>query len=141
MPTNVLMPQLGESITEGTIIRWIKAVGDKVDRDEPLFEISTDKVDAEIPSPIAGILTAINVAAGETVPVDSIVAIIGQTGETAAEVHEVSGPEKRGTTPEQIVPALAENENRSSRLSPLVRRIVREHNVDVTAEVPRKYIW
>ena len=66
-------------------------------------------------------------------PVDSIVAIIGQTGETAAEIHEVSGPEKRGMPPAQIVPALAENENRSSRLSPLVRRIVREHNVDVTA--------
>ena len=57
MPTNVMMPQMGESIAEGTIVRWIKKVGDAVDRDEPLFEISTDKVDAEIPSPVAGVLT------------------------------------------------------------------------------------
>ena len=66
MSTNVLMPQLGESIAEGTIIRWNKAVGDSVERDEPLFEISTDKVDAEIPSPVAGTLIAIEVPAGET---------------------------------------------------------------------------
>ena len=133
MPMNVLMPQLGESITEGTIVRWIKEVGDKVERDEPLFEISTDKVDAEIPSPIAGILTAINVAAGETVPVESIVAVIGQTGEAAAEVHEKSETEKYDTPPVQIVPASAANAKRPNRLSPLVRRIAREHNVDITA--------
>ena len=60
MPTDVVMPQMGESIAEGTIVRWIKKIGDEVDRDEPLFEISTDKVDAEIPSPASGVLTAIH---------------------------------------------------------------------------------
>src|SRR5262245_62467102 len=83
MATPVVMPQMGESIAEGTIVRWIKKVGDTVDRDEPLFEISTDKVDAEIPSPAAGVLTAITVKEGETVPVNSVVATIGVAGEVA----------------------------------------------------------
>ena len=74
------MPQMGESIAEGTIVRWIKKVGDAVDRDEPLFEISTDKVDAEIPSPAAGVLLQIMVNEGETVPVDSVVGLIGAAG-------------------------------------------------------------
>ena len=77
------MPQMGESIAEGTIVRWIKKVGDAVDRDEPLFEISTDKVDAEIPSPAAGVLTEIRVKEGETVPVNSVVAVIGAAGDVA----------------------------------------------------------
>src|SRR5918996_1196600 len=81
--TPVVMPQMGESIAEGTIVRWIKKVGDSVDRDEPLFEISTDKVDAEIPSPAAGILTDIAVKEGETVAVNSVVATIAQPGESA----------------------------------------------------------
>src|SRR5262245_57443000 len=85
MPTNVVMPQMGESIAEGTIVRWIKKVGDKVDRDEPLFEISTDKGDAEIPSPGAGVLTEIKVKEGETVPVNSVVAVIGGADSTAQE--------------------------------------------------------
>src|SRR5205085_9179555 len=68
---------MGESIAEGTIVRWIKKVGDKVDRDEPLFEISTDKVDAEIPSPAAGVVTEIRAKEGETVPINSVVAVIG----------------------------------------------------------------
>src|SRR5919204_32986 len=84
MPTEVVMPQMGESIAEGTVVRWIKKVGDKVDRDEPLFEISTDKVDAEVPSPAAGIVSEIRVKEGETVPVNSIVAVIGQSGEAPA---------------------------------------------------------
>src|SRR3954451_10443453 len=90
MSTNVVMPQMGESIAEGTIVRWIKKIGDNVDRDEPLFEISTDKVDAEIPSPGAGVLTEIRVKEGETVPVNAVVAVIGsgsaavQTGGTTA---------------------------------------------------------
>src|SRR5437870_9683870 len=87
MPTDVVMPQMGESVAEGTVVRWIKKVGDKVDRDEPLFEISADKVDAEIPSPTAGVLAEIRVKEGETVPVNSVVAVIGQTDdvkETAA---------------------------------------------------------
>ena len=76
MSTNVMMPQMGESIAEGTIVRWIKKVGDAIDKDEPLFEISTDKVDAEIPSPGAGVLVEIKVKEGETVPVNSVVAVI-----------------------------------------------------------------
>ncbi len=81
MSTDVVMPQMGESIAEGTIVRWIKKVGDKVDRDEPLFEISTDKVDAEIPSPAGGVVSEIRVKEGETVPVNSVVAVIGAAGE------------------------------------------------------------
>ena len=92
MATNVVMPQMGESIAEGTIVRWIKKIGDTVDRDEPLFEISTDKVDAEIPSPGAGVLTEIKVKEGETVPVNSVVAVIGAAGEKAA-----ADPAARGT--------------------------------------------
>ena len=84
MATPVVMPQMGESIAEGTIVRWIKKVGDSVDRDEPLFEISTDKVDAEIPSPPAGTLLDIAVKEGETVAVNSVVATIGAAGEAAA---------------------------------------------------------
>src|SRR4051812_47315572 len=80
MPTQVVMPQMGESIAEGTIVRWIKKVGESVDRDEPLFEISTDKVDAEIPSPAAGVLAEIRAHEGETVPVNSIVAVIAAAG-------------------------------------------------------------
>lgn len=84
MATPVVMPQMGESIAEGTIVRWIKKIGENVDRDEPLFEISTDKVDAEIPSPVAGTLLEINVKEGETVPVNSVVATIGAAGEQAS---------------------------------------------------------
>src|SRR5688572_21358021 len=84
MPTPVVMPQMGESVAEGTIVRWIKKVGDAVDRDEPLFEISTDKVDAEIPAPAAGVLLQITVQEGETVPVDSVVGMIGAAGESVA---------------------------------------------------------
>src|SRR5438094_5142951 len=84
MPTDVVMPQMGESIAEGTIVRWIKKVGEKVDRDEPLFEISTDKVDAEIPSPAAGVVSEIRVKEGETVPVNSVVAVIGAAAAQAA---------------------------------------------------------
>ena len=81
MPTSVVMPQMGESIAEGTIVRWIKKVGDSVERDEPLFEITTDKVDAEIPAPAAGVLTEIKVKEGETVAVNTVVGTIGQPGE------------------------------------------------------------
>src|SRR5216110_1030769 len=84
MATDVVMPQMCESIAEGTIVRWIKKVGDNVDRDEPLFEISTDKVDAEIPSPAAGVVAEIRVKEGETVPVNSVVAVIGASGDAQA---------------------------------------------------------
>lgn len=133
MATNVLMPQLGESIAEGTIVRWNKAVGDRVDRDEPLFEISTDKVDAEIPSPVAGVLTEIRVSAGETAPIDAVVGVIGQAG---------GGPERPGPVPNAAPgapppaaepPAVAGGGAVLPGLSPLVRRLAREHNVDPAA--------
>jgi pyruvate dehydrogenase E2 component (dihydrolipoamide acetyltransferase) len=84
MPTDVIMPQMGESIFEGTITKWLKKPGEKVERDEPLFEISTDKVDAEIPSPAAGVLKEIKVAEGQTVPIQTVVAVIDAAGAAAA---------------------------------------------------------
>src|ERR1700741_2816907 len=84
MATEVIMPQMGESIVEGTITKWLKKPGDKVQRDEPLFEISTDKVDAEIPAPASGVLQEIKVAEGNTVQVNTIVATISEDGESAA---------------------------------------------------------
>src|SRR5258708_11609278 len=84
MRTDVVMPQMGESITEGTITKWLKKVGDTVQRDEPIFEISTDKVDAEIPSPVAGVLSEIKVPEGSTVQINTVVAVIGgSAGATA----------------------------------------------------------
>ena len=84
MPTDVIMPQMGESIFEGTITKWLKKPGEKVQRDEPLFEISTDKVDAEIPAPASGVLQEIKVAEGNTVQVNTVVGVIGGEGEAAA---------------------------------------------------------
>jgi 2-oxoglutarate dehydrogenase E2 component (dihydrolipoamide succinyltransferase) len=144
MATNVVMPQMGESIAEGTIVRWIKKVGENVDRDEPLFEISTDKVDAEIPSPGAGVLTEIKVKEGETVPVNSVVAVIG--GENVASAlpeAAVGQPEAGSGKPEagSVQPEAGsepeagsgkpEADGRHHRSSPLVRRIAKEHNVDI----------
>jgi 2-oxoglutarate dehydrogenase E2 component (dihydrolipoamide succinyltransferase) len=169
MSTNVVMPQMGESIAEGTVVRWIKKVGDAVDRDEPLFEISTDKVDAEIPSPGAGVLTEIKVKEGETVPVNSVVAVIGEAG-ARAEAQPAAATES-ATAPPSAMPeaaagqpesapavaataegraglqprtparssapaappgsALTKEELRRQKSSPLVRRIAREHNVDI----------
>ena len=100
MSTPVLMPQMGESIAEGTVVRWIKKVGDHVDRDEPLFEISTDKVDAEIPSPAAGVLSEIRVREGETVAVNSVVATIG---EGVIAVAQPGPTEPNPTEPDQPV--------------------------------------
>ena len=87
MPTEVVMPQMGESITEGTITKWLKKPGEHVERDEPLFEISTDKVDAEIPSPSAGTLEEIKVAEGTTVGINTIVCTLSENGSGASEVH------------------------------------------------------
>ena len=80
MSVDVIMPQMGESIFEGTITRWLKKPGDRVERDEPLFEISTDKVDAEIPAPSAGTLKEIKVTEGQTVPIQTVVAVIDAGG-------------------------------------------------------------
>jgi pyruvate dehydrogenase E2 component (dihydrolipoamide acetyltransferase) len=185
MATDVVMPQMGESIAEGTIVRWIKKVGEKVDRDEPLFEISTDKVDAEIPSPAAGVVSEIRVKEGETVPVNSVVAVIGSSAggsatapadKTASAPKAVEPPKPSpqadgtpaspastpaaATTPVQAAqtapvrveekpapPASAAPESAAAtarqtglsteealhqRSSPLVRKIAKEHNIDIS---------
>ena len=153
MATNVLMPQLGESIAEGTIIRWNKRVGDAVDRDEPLFEVSTDKVDAEVPSPAGGVVADVCVEAGETVGVGKVVAIIVAPGEDlvtegAASATPVTGEgDSRAvvsTTPAPADPAAADGSDgaqrptsgrEGARLSPVVRRLAREYGVDAAAVV------
>ena len=155
MPTPVLMPQMGESIAEGTIVRWIKKVGEAVDRDEPLFEISTDKVDAEIPAPAAGVLTEIKVKEGETVAVNSVVATIGAASEVSKQEPARSAPAPATPSLDSIVPrdvdtphakpAAAprktngrssskpvEDDSRKQRSSPLVRRIARDNDVDIS---------
>src|SRR5262249_40323709 len=95
MATEVVMPQMGESIAEGTITRWLKKVGEQVERDEPLFEISTDKVDAEIPSPAAGTLTEVLFKEGDTVEVNKVVAYIGEAGEASAAPAPSEAPPKQ----------------------------------------------
>src|SRR6266498_635940 len=92
MATDVIMPQMGESIAEGTITKWMKKVGDAVKRDEPIFEISTDKVDAEIPSPVAGTLLEIKVPEGQTVAINTVVASIGETAAPGAAVSAPAAP-------------------------------------------------
>jgi 2-oxoglutarate dehydrogenase E2 component (dihydrolipoamide succinyltransferase) len=95
MAAQVIMPQMGESIAEGTVTKWLKKVGDPVKRDEPIFEISTDKVDAEIPSPVAGTLLEIKVGEGQTVAINTVVALIGEAGEKAAAAPEAQAPAPR----------------------------------------------
>src|SRR6185369_6530999 len=92
MPTDVIMPQMGESIFEGTITKWLKKVGDTVQRDEPLFEISTDKVDAEIPSPAAGVLTEIKIPEGATAQINTVVAVLGGFNGKAAPAPAATAP-------------------------------------------------
>ena len=102
MPTDVVMPQMGESITEGTLTKWLKKVGDTVQRDEPLFEISTDKVDAEIPSPAAGMLQEIKIAEGSTVQINTVVAVIAR-GRAVRRQHRPSPP--RAPAEDSVTPA------------------------------------
>src|SRR5689334_9889401 len=92
LPTNVVMHQMGESLAEGTVTKWLKKVGDRVERDEPLFEISTDKVDSVIPAPAAGILTEIKVAEGTTVDINSVVAVIDGQGAGAPAAAPAPAP-------------------------------------------------
>ena len=143
MPTDVLMPQMGESIAEGTIVRWIKSVGEPVDRDEPLFEISTDKVDAEVPAPAGGVLVQIRAGVGETVPVNSVVAVIGAAGEAVTSSAEPAARAAPAAPDTPAGPALAGTGGRGpaptapgapgGRLSPVVRRLAAEHGVDLSA--------
>jgi pyruvate dehydrogenase E2 component (dihydrolipoamide acetyltransferase) len=126
----VVMPQMGESIFEGTITKWLKKSGDRVEKDEPLFEISTDKVDAEIPSPAAGILTEIRAQEGATVHINAVVAVIGG-GLAAArrpERTEAAAPPAAVQTPVEARSSAAQE---TARSSPLVRRMAKEHNVDL----------
>jgi pyruvate dehydrogenase E2 component (dihydrolipoamide acetyltransferase) len=136
----IVMPQMGESIFEGTITKWLKKVGDRVETDEPLFEISTDKVDAEIPSPVAGVLTEIKAGEGETVQINIVVAVIGSSVAASPgsddrafgppEAAPSSAPPARSVT-EQTATIAAVEDGRKIRSSPLVRRIAKEHNVDL----------
>src|ERR1041385_3611489 len=143
---DVVMPQMGESIFEGTITKWLKKVGDKVQRDEPLFEISTDKVDAEIPAPAAGVLREIKVKEGTTVQVNSVVAVIGGAGASAqaAPAKPAAAPAQTAPPQQQAAPqahpqpelVTTPSGNRGQdgervRSSPLVRRMARENNVDL----------
>jgi pyruvate dehydrogenase E2 component (dihydrolipoamide acetyltransferase) len=150
MPTDIVMPQMGESIFEGTITKWLKKPGDKVQRDEPLFEISTDKVDAEIPAPAAGILQDIKVAEGATVQVNTVVGTISAEGEASAPkaapapAAQPSSAKKEATPPKPspapaaevkpaapVAPPDSEEEDHA-RSSPLVRKIARENNVNLS---------
>jgi pyruvate dehydrogenase E2 component (dihydrolipoamide acetyltransferase) len=131
--TEVMMPQMGESITEGTITKWLKKVGDSVQRDEPIFEISTDKVDAEIPSPVAGILSEIKVPEGATVTINTVVAVIGGTaGKGAPAAAAPSQPPSAPAAASTPTPATSATEGERVRSSPLVRKIAKDNNVDLT---------
>jgi 2-oxoglutarate dehydrogenase E2 component (dihydrolipoamide succinyltransferase) len=161
MPTDIIMPQMGESIVEGTITKWLKKPGDKVQRDEPLFEISTDKVDAEIPAPASGVLQEIKVAEGTTVNVNTIVGTIAVDGEAAATPAKAAAPTAAKSAPASerpaekssagVPPAVASasgartpeaepaaaapaphEDEEEARSSPLVRKIAREHGVSLS---------
>jgi len=143
MPTDIVMPQMGESIFEGTITKWLKKPGDKVQRDEPLFEISTDKVDAEIPAPASGVLRDIKVAEGNTVQVNTIVGTIAGDGEgTAAPAAKPASPpaapkaetpKAQPSAPAGSVPEpVREPDDEHARSSPLVRKIARENDIDLS---------
>lgn len=134
--TEILMPQMGESITEGTITKWLKKVGDTVQRDEPIFEISTDKVDAEIPSPAAGKLMEIKVNEGQTVGINTVVALIGGSGAAPAKapagaaVPQAAPAQQQSGKPSAAAPSASQGE--PQRSSPLVRKIAKDNNVDLS---------
>ena len=135
--TDVPMPQMGESITEGTITKWLKKVGESVERDEPLFEISTDKVDAEIPSPAAGVLTEIKFPEGSTVGINTVVAVIGGSGGAAPAAPKAATPAPAAAAAPAAAsaPAAEASTGERPRSSPLVRKIAKDNNVDLT-QVP-----
>jgi len=137
MPTDVIMPQMGESIFEGTITKWLKKPGDTVQQDEPLFEISTDKVDAEIPSPAAGVLSEIKVEAGTTVQINTVVAVIGTAGAAAAAPKSPAPAQPAPAQPVSAAEPDTETDTADAetgervRSSPLVRKIAKENNLDL----------
>ncbi len=143
MATDVVMPQMGESIAEGTIVKWLKKVGETIGRDEPLLEVSTDKVDTEVPSPAAGVLTEILHQEGETVAVNAVLARIGEAGGASAPAPAAApaAPEPApaaapvAPAPEPAPAAAPVATAEKVRSSPLVRNIARENNVDL-AQVP-----
>ena len=158
MPIDVIMPQMGESIFEGTITKWLKKPGDRVERDEPLFEISTDKVDAEIPSPQSGVLKEIKVNEGQTVPIQTVVAVLDAAGASAAAPAPAkaaaptalappatkaaapaatakAAPAPAAAPPPASAPTPVRPAGEKVRSSPLVRRLAKEHNIDL-ATVP-----
>ena len=150
MPTDVIMPQMGESIFEGTITKWLKKAGDRVEKDEPLFEISTDKVDAEIPAPVAGVLAEIRIAAGATVEVNTVVAVIAESGAKATVAASATmpasvpapavsvvrsateTPKAEAIAPQAPQKAKVAEPQTPQRSSPLVRRIAKENNLDLS---------
>jgi 2-oxoglutarate dehydrogenase E2 component (dihydrolipoamide succinyltransferase) len=150
MPTDVIMPQMGESIFEGTITKWLKKAGDAVEKDEPLFEISTDKVDAEIPSPVAGVLAEIRIPEGATVEVNTVVAVIAESGakttvpasatlpspvpapSISADRSATTMPMTRSAAPQTPQKAELVASQTPQRSSPLVRRIAKENNLDLS---------
>ncbi len=152
MAVDIVMPQMGESIFEGTITKWLKKPGDKVERDEPLFEISTDKVDAEIPSPSAGVLKEIKIGEGQTVPIQTVVGVIDAAG--SATTAPAPGPAKPAAAAPPPPPAVApltkpapaptpaaapsaapaaSKDGGRIHSSPLVRRMAKEHGIDLSA--------
>ena len=152
MPTDIVMPQMGESIFEGTITKWLKKPGDKVQRDEPLFEISTDKVDAEIPAPASGVLRDIKVGEGNTVQVNTVVGTIAGDGEAATapapapakpapqaapapSKPQAAPPKAQTPAPAPAAPPQEQEEtgdDEHARSSPLVRKIARENNINLS---------
>ncbi|OLC89921.1 MAG: 2-oxoglutarate dehydrogenase, E2 component, dihydrolipoamide succinyltransferase [Acidobacteria bacterium 13_1_40CM_4_58_4] len=156
MAVDIVMPQMGESIFEGTITKWLKKPGDKVERDEPLFEISTDKVDAEIPSPSAGVLKEIKVGEGQTVPIQTVVGVIDADGSAvaapakattpappkapaAAPLAPAPAPASRPGAPAPAaraaapVPVSSSSTGERIHSSPLVRRMAKEHGIDLSS--------
>ncbi|MGY9072616.1 MAG: dihydrolipoamide acetyltransferase family protein [Acidimicrobiales bacterium] len=149
---DVLMPQLGETVTEGTITQWFKQVGDTVAIDEMLFEVSTDKVDSEVPSPVAGVITGILVAEGETVDVGTPLATVGDSAAAPAPAPAAAAPASAAVPPPAPLPPVVEQpaaatpptpppapapvagspstESDGRLLSPVVRRLIREHNLE-----------
>jgi len=138
MPTKVIMPQMGESIAEGTVVKWLKKIGERVERDEPLLEISTDKVDAEIPAPASGVLTAIMVKENQTVEVNAVLGLIDGEAAGAGEAEPLAAPpppaaraelaaEPTPAAPEVVAPA-----GGPIRSSPVVQKLAAEHKVDLT---------